>query len=112
MRTVVSLIGLAACVGASLSLAARADGADKVLRVCADPNNMPLSNQKQEGYENKIADLLAKELGWKLEYTWFPQRMGFIRNTLRARDPNSDVYKCDLVIGWATGAEMAATTKP
>lgn len=112
MRTVVSLIGLAACVGASLPLVARADGADKILRVCADPNNMPLSNQKQEGYENKIADLLAKELGWKLEYTWFPQRMGFIRNTLRARDPNSDAYKCDLVIGWATGAEMAATTKP
>lgn len=112
MRKAVSLIAVAACVGASLPLAARADDADKVLRVCADPNNMPLSNQKQEGYENKIADLLAKELGWKLEYTWFPQRMGFIRNTLRARDPNSDAYKCDLVIGWATGAEMAATTKP
>ena len=112
MRKAVSLIAVAACVGASLPLAARADDADKILRVCADPNNMPLSNQKQEGYENKIADLLAKELGWKLEYTWFPQRMGFIRNTLRARDPNSDAYKCDLVIGWATGAEMAATTKP
>lgn len=111
VRTVVSLVGLMACVGVSLP-ASRADDAEKVLRVCADPNNMPLSNQKQEGYENKIADLLAKELGWKLEYTWFPQRMGFIRNTLRARAPNSDAYKCDLVIGWATGAEMAATTKP
>lgn len=112
MRTVVSLMSIAACVGASLPLAAWADDANNILRVCADPNNMPLSNQKQEGYENKIASLLAKDLGWKLEYTWFPQRMGFIRNTLRARDPNSDAYKCDLVIGWPSGAEMAATTKP
>ena len=112
MRTATSLIAIAACVGVSLPLAARADNTDKVLRVCADPNNMPLSNQKQEGYENKIAELLAKDLGWKLEYTWFPQRMGFIRNTLRAKDPNGDGYKCDLVIGWATGAELAATTKP
>lgn len=112
MRTVVSLVAIAACVGAYLPLAARADDADKVLRVCADPNNMPLSNQKQEGYENKIAELLAKELGWKLEYTWFPQRLGFIRNTLRGKVPNSDQYKCDLVIGWPSGAEMASTTKP
>lgn len=112
MRTVVSLFAIAACVGASLPLAALADDADKVLRVCADPNNMPLSNQKQEGYENKIAELLAKELGWKLEYAWFPQRLGFIRNTLRGKLPNSDKYKCDLVIGWPSGAEMASTTKP
>lgn len=73
---------------------------------------MPLSNRSGEGYENRIAELLARELGWKLEYTWFPQRMGFIRNTLRAKEPNSDSYKCDLVIGWATGAELASTTKP
>lgn len=96
---------------ASLPAAAE-EPAEAVLRVCADPNNLPLSNQKQEGYENKIAELLAGKLGWKLEYAWFPQRMGFIRNTLRARDSQNDRYKCDLVIGWATGAEMAATTKP
>lgn len=87
-------------------------GEDKVLRVCADPNNLPLSNRNQEGYENKIAELLAKELGWKLEYTWYPQRMGFIRNTLRAKDADADRYKCDLVTGWPAGAELAATTKP
>src|SRR5512134_379791 len=74
-------------------------GDDGVLRVCADPQSLPLSNRKQEGYENKIAELLAKDLGWKLEYTWFPQRMGFIRNTLRAKDPNSERFKCDVVIG-------------
>lgn len=112
MRIVAPLIAVAASLGLSLPVTALADSADKVLRVCADPNNMPLSNQRQEGYENKIAELLAKELGWRLEYAWFPQRMGFIRNTLRAKDPNSDGFKCDLVIGWATGAELAATTKP
>ena len=112
MRIVAFPVAIAACLAGALPVAAQSDNAEKVLRVCADPNNMPLSNQKQEGYENKIAELLARELGWKLEYTWFPQRMGFIRNTLRAKAPNSDSYKCDLVIGWATGAELAATTKP
>ena len=48
------------------------------LRVCADPNSMPLSNIKKEGFENKIAELLAKDLGWKLDYKWFPQRLAFL----------------------------------
>lgn len=61
------------------------DGADGVLRVCADPNNMPLSNQKGEGFENKIASQMASDFGYKLEYTFYPQRMGFVRNTLRDR---------------------------
>jgi mxaJ protein len=84
--------------------------AESVLRVCADPNNMPLSNQSGEGYENRIAELLARDLGWKLEYTWFPQRMGFIRNTLKARDPDQDHFKCDLVIGVPIGYELTLTT--
>ncbi len=87
-------------------------GEDKVLRVCADPNNLPFSNRAGEGYENKIAELLAHELGWTLEYTWFPQRMGFIRNTLRGREPNALHFKCDLVLGVPVGFELAATTKP
>lgn len=87
-------------------------GEDGVLRVCADPQSLPLSNRKQEGYENKIAELLARELGWKLEYTWFPQRIAFIRNTLRAKEPNSERFKCDLVIGVPAGFELASTTKP
>ena len=87
-------------------------GADKVLRVCEDPNNLPFSNRAGEGFENKIAELFARDLGWKLEYTWFPQRMGFIRNTLRARDPDSDRFKCDLVLGVPVGFELAAATKP
>lgn len=87
-------------------------GDDKVLRVCQDPNNLPLSNRALDGFENKIAALFAQQLGWKLEHTWFPQRIGFIRNTLRAKEENSDRYKCDLVIGVAKGFDLAATTRP
>src|SRR5262245_26995740 len=86
--------------------------AERVLRVCEDPNNLPFSNRAGEGFENKIAELLAAELGWKLEYTWFPQRMGFIRNTLRGREPDADRFKCDLVMGVPVGFELASTTKP
>lgn len=85
---------------------------DKVLRVCQDPNNLPLSNKEGRGFENRIAELLAGKLGWKLEHTWYPQRMGFIRNTLRAKLPDSDQYKCDLVTGVSTDFEMGLTTKP
>jgi quinoprotein dehydrogenase-associated probable ABC transporter substrate-binding protein len=83
-----------------------------VLRVCADPNNLPLSHRNGQGFENKIAELLAGALGWQLEYTWYPQRMGFIRNTLRARGEGDQGYKCDLVIGLPVGFELAATTAP
>jgi mxaJ protein len=105
--------GALACLG-SEALAQPTDppGSDKVLRVCEDPSNLPLSNRAQAGFENKIATLFAQELGWKLEYTWFPQRMGFIRNTLRAKEENSDRFKCDLVIGVPKGFELAATTRP
>ena len=91
---------------------APAPGDDKVLRVCQDPNNMPLSNRAEAGFENRIAALLAQELGWKLEHTWFPQRIGFIRNTLRAKEENTDRYKCDLVTGVPKGFELGATTRP
>lgn len=82
----------------------------KVLKVCADPALMPFSNKDQEGLENKIAELLAEELGAELKYEWFPQRIGFIRNTLRAEDNGS--YKCDLVLSVPEHFELAATTKP
>jgi len=91
---------------------AAAEEAGGVLRVCADPNNLPLSHRNGQGFENKIAELFAQALGWRLEYTWFPQRMGFIRNTLRARDGSTEGYKCDLVMGVPVGFELAATTQP
>jgi mxaJ protein len=105
-------LAAALLLAASSALAQSGPGADKVLRVCEDPNNLPFSNRAGEGFENKIAELFAAELGWKLEYTWFPQRMGFIRNTLRGREPDSDRFKCDLVPGVPVGSELAATTKP
>jgi quinoprotein dehydrogenase-associated probable ABC transporter substrate-binding protein len=75
------------------------------LRVCSDPNNLPFSNQREEGFENRLAQLIAKELGSSVRYTWWPQRRGFIRNTLAAG-------KCDLVMGTTFGAERVLTTKP
>jgi quinoprotein dehydrogenase-associated probable ABC transporter substrate-binding protein len=74
-----------------------------VLRVCADPNNLPFSNQRLEGFENKLANLVADEMGEKVEYTWWAQRRGFFRNTLKAG-------LCDVVLGVPSGFEMALTT--
>lgn len=91
---------------------ANAAPADSVLRVCADPNNLPLSNERGEGYENKIAEELARSLEKRIEYTFFPQRMGFVRNTLRLRDPNTSEFKCDVIIGVPAGYELTATTRP
>jgi quinoprotein dehydrogenase-associated probable ABC transporter substrate-binding protein len=85
---------------------------EKVLRVCADPDNLPLSNDRGEGYENKIAERLAQDLGRTIEYTYFPQRMGFVRNTLRRQDPMTQQFKCDVIIGVPKGYELTATTRP
>jgi mxaJ protein len=76
-----------------------------VLRVCADPNNLPFSNQRLEGFENKLAELITNETGDQLEYTWWAQRRGFFRNTLKAD-------ACDVVMGVPAGFEMALTTAP
>ncbi|GAB6046704.1 substrate-binding domain-containing protein [Methyloparacoccus murrellii] len=96
---------------AGQALAARAEGGS--FKVCADPNNPPLSVQDGSGYENRIAELLAAAQGLKLEYTWFPQRLGFIRNTLKAKvDEEAEAYKCDVVMGVPTGFELTATTRP
>ena len=84
--------------------------ADGNFRVCADPVNPPFSDKARQGFENKIAELFAKTLGQTIEYTWFPQRIGFIRNTLKAKLPNSDEYKCDVVMGVPTGYELTTTT--
>jgi quinoprotein dehydrogenase-associated probable ABC transporter substrate-binding protein len=75
------------------------------LRVCADPDNLPFSNDRGEGFENKIAEVLAKEMSATVSYTWHPQRRGFIRQTLKAG-------KCDLVIGVPSGYGPVLSTKP
>lgn len=90
--------------------------AAETFKVCADPLNPPYSTKQKDGFENKIAELFAKELGQKVEYTWFAQRIGFIRNTLTApvndRDVDSDQFKCDVVMGVPEGYDVALTTVP
>ncbi|MGH7535728.1 MAG: quinoprotein dehydrogenase-associated putative ABC transporter substrate-binding protein [Gemmatimonadales bacterium] len=76
-----------------------------VLRVCVDPDNMPLSNQKGEGYEQKIAELIAKEWDAKIEYAWWPVRRGFFSRALNGR-------YCDVAIEAPAGLDMAGVTKP
>ena len=83
-----------------------------VLKVCAPPANLPQSNEAGEGYENRIAELFAEKLGVPLEYVWFPQRIGFIRNTLRDDNTEDGQYRCDLVMGVIENFELAATTRP
>lgn len=75
----------------------------KALRVCADPDNLPFSNRQEEGLENRIAALVAAELGIPHTYTWWPQRRGFLRGTLNAR-------RCDVIIGIPSGHPMVLTT--
>jgi quinoprotein dehydrogenase-associated probable ABC transporter substrate-binding protein len=75
------------------------------LRVCADPRNLPFSTEQSEGFENKIATLIAADLGRKLTYVWFPQVVGFVRNTLRKNE-------CDLVMGAVSGDEVMEDTNP
>lgn len=73
------------------------------LRVCADPNNLPFSNQREQGFENRIASIVAADLHLPVRYTWWPQRRGFIRNTLNAG-------RCDVIMGIPAGLEAVAPT--
>jgi quinoprotein dehydrogenase-associated probable ABC transporter substrate-binding protein len=77
----------------------------KVLRVCADPHNMPLSTDHGEGFENKLAELFADKLGKRVAYTWYPQAPGFVRNTLGA-------HKCDVMMGIPQGDDLVQVTNP
>lgn len=81
-----------------------------VLSVCADPFMLPFSNSESEGFENRIAEFMAEKMGMELQYEFFPQRMGFIRNTLKSEE--GGIYKCDLVISVPEHFELAATTEP
>ena len=80
-------------------------GAPQPLRVCSDPNNLPFSNLAGQGFENKIAELITRELGRPLKYFWSPQRRGFIRNTLMAG-------RCDVMIGVPAHFERLQSTQP
>jgi mxaJ protein len=104
-------LGIAACVAAAtaflianVSSASSASSA-AVLRVCADPNNLPFSNKQGQGFENVLAQLVARDLHRAVSYVWWPQRRGFIRNTLRAGT-------CDVVMGIPSSFELAQATAP
>jgi quinoprotein dehydrogenase-associated probable ABC transporter substrate-binding protein len=77
----------------------------KVFRVCADPRLLPFSNERGEGFENKLAELFARELGRGLAYAWYPQAPGFVRNTLGA-------HKCDVIMGYPQGSDLVQSTNP
>ena len=100
-------LGAGLCLLTGGALAQRAEMMTTVteLKVCADPSNLPFSNQAQAGFENKIAAVLAADLQLPLSYVWYPQTLGFVRNTIRAR-------RCDLVMGTVAGDPSLDTTDP
>ena len=100
----VALLAIGVVASDRAAQAQRVDLVDRTaLRVCADPANLPFSNDKGEGFENKIADIVAGELKLPVEYTWFPQATGFIRQTLFAK-------RCDVVLGYAQGDDLVQNT--
>ena len=103
VAVVIGCLALFASGGATAQTSEAVDRSS--LRVCADPANLPFSNRAGEGFENKIAELLAAELGVPVRYTWYPQATGFVRQTLMAR-------RCDLVIGISLGFELLQNTNP
>ena len=114
LRLGMTLCALAAC--AAVAIPAWADepadsGARKAFRVCKDPNNLPYSNDRNEGYEDKIAALFAKDLGLPLVDYSYPSRFAFIRNTLRYKLPGVD-FPCDIVLGVPAGFDQVSATKP
>lgn len=92
-------------VTARTAQSSAAAAASTALRVCADPNNLPFSNNRGEGLENRIAVLVAREMRRPLTYVWMPQRRGFLRNTLRAN-------RCDVVIGVPAQLDAVRATRP
>ena len=78
---------------------------ERTLTACADPNNLPFSNRAGQGFENKLAELIAADLHAKLHYVWWAQRRGYVRNTLNEA-------KCDFWTGIGSNVEMAATSRP
>jgi mxaJ protein len=108
-RLAAGLLGLALATG---GVQAQDKGAErKALRVCQDPNNLPFSNTRGEGIENRIAEVFGKALGLPVTYYSFPQRLAFIRNTLRFKLPDQD-YPCDIVMGVPVGFDQVSVTKP
>jgi mxaJ protein len=88
-----------------LMVALAAPGYGRTLRICADPNNLPFSNEQEQGFENRLAEMMAKDLGAQVEYTWWAERGPFVRNSLLAG-------KWDVILGIPSATDQAAVTKP
>jgi quinoprotein dehydrogenase-associated probable ABC transporter substrate-binding protein len=104
-RALAALTAVALLAGSGGPVAAQTSDlvTRQALRVCSDPANLPFSNTAGEGFENKIAELIASKLGVPVEYTWFPQATGFVRMTL-------GLNRCDVIIGFAQGDELVQNT--
>lgn len=100
-----ALLVCAIATAVSACRAARAATETQVLKVCADPNNLPFSNERQQGFENRIAELVARDLGAKLSYVWWAQHRGFVRNTINQN-------QCDVLIGVPSSFERTRPTIP
>jgi mxaJ protein len=100
----VTLLGVASAIFPRQG-SAGATSSNNALRVCGDPNNMPFSNEKLEGIENKIAAAVAKDLGWEVEYVWWPHQRGLVRRVLNTQ-------RCDVLIGIPKGYDLVRWTKP
>lgn len=107
----IGALALSLLAGVAVPAAAQDAAPRKAFRVCQDPNNLPFSSLKGEGIENKIAELFAKDLGLPVEYFSFPQRLAFVRNTLRYKLPGAD-YPCDIIMGVPAGFDQVSVTKP
>jgi mxaJ protein len=105
-RAVAGAIGIALwCACAPGGDTAKPASHERVLRVCADPNNLPFSNVRGEGFENELTRIIAADMGVGVQYTWWAQRRGFVRNTLREN-------LCDVIVGIAASHELVLATRP
>ena len=112
LRSIAGPIAAACALAAAGSaLAQDKPPAREALKVCQDPNNLPFSNTNGQGIENRIAEVFGKALGLPVTYYSFPQRLAFIRNTLRYKLPGQD-YPCDIVMGVPVGFDQVSVTKP
>lgn len=109
-RTAGLIVVALACAATSAIAAPDDEAPRKVFKVCQDPNNLPFSSDTQPGFENRVAELFAKDLGLPLQYYSFPNRLAFIRNTLRYKLPGED-YRCDLVMSVPAGFDQVAATR-
>jgi quinoprotein dehydrogenase-associated probable ABC transporter substrate-binding protein len=111
-RFLALLAGLACCIGTALAQNDEPFEMPRALKVCADPNNLPFSNEKGEGFENRIAELLAAKLGLSVEYFHYPQRINVVRNTINYKLPGESEYRCDLLTGVPAEFSAGAVTRP